>query len=307
MPSRFLETFGLSALESLSAGVPVVAFDKGGLSQFLVSSGLEVEDSPDDAVRSANLTEKLEALSEASDGLSHEWKIASFRRAKEYSAEAFSETLSRLLPKTAKKILLVTDFSGDLGGIETYVAKLGKRLSLMGYEVRTVSKTVSEWGTLRRIFTTLAAFANPVAAIGLRRAVRGFDPDVVWCHSVLRRFGPVGILPLRPRIPKDRKSANTPDAFFAMTYHDFGYFAPSAGAVRFESDVPEPGFSAFVSKAPGPFSKLAAMLKYAKLSLLFRRLRRFDLHVVPSSFMERFVRSRVGKDARIETLPHFTD
>lgn len=35
MPSRFLETFGLSALESLSEGVPVIGFQKGGLMPFI--------------------------------------------------------------------------------------------------------------------------------------------------------------------------------------------------------------------------------------------------------------------------------
>lgn len=37
MPSRFLETFGLSALEAIESGVPVIGFDQGGLSQFLLS------------------------------------------------------------------------------------------------------------------------------------------------------------------------------------------------------------------------------------------------------------------------------
>lgn len=36
MPSRFLETFGLSALEAISQGVVVVGYSKGGLSQFLL-------------------------------------------------------------------------------------------------------------------------------------------------------------------------------------------------------------------------------------------------------------------------------
>lgn len=54
VPSRFLETFGLSALESLAAGVPVVAVPKGGLSQFVVASGLEVSDSENPDVLARN-------------------------------------------------------------------------------------------------------------------------------------------------------------------------------------------------------------------------------------------------------------
>jgi len=35
MPSQFLETFGLTALDSVSIGVPVIAYPKGALLQFL--------------------------------------------------------------------------------------------------------------------------------------------------------------------------------------------------------------------------------------------------------------------------------
>lgn len=35
MPSRFLETFGLTALESLACGTPVIGWKKGGLAVFI--------------------------------------------------------------------------------------------------------------------------------------------------------------------------------------------------------------------------------------------------------------------------------
>ncbi|MBP6981306.1 glycosyltransferase family 4 protein [Candidatus Gracilibacteria bacterium] len=38
MPSRFLETFGLTALESLASGTPVLGFSKGGLVSFIPDS-----------------------------------------------------------------------------------------------------------------------------------------------------------------------------------------------------------------------------------------------------------------------------
>ncbi|HMY80465.1 MAG TPA: glycosyltransferase [Candidatus Absconditabacterales bacterium] len=36
MPSQFLETFGLTALDAASCGVPTIGFAKGGLSQFIL-------------------------------------------------------------------------------------------------------------------------------------------------------------------------------------------------------------------------------------------------------------------------------
>jgi glycosyltransferase involved in cell wall biosynthesis len=305
MPSRFLETFGLSALESLSAGTPVVAFDKGGLSQFVFASGLGIADSGDDAAAIA-LTERLVTLSTSSDGLMHEWKVQAFKTAKAYSLTAFREKVCSILPETVKKILLVTDFSGKLGGIETYVPKLAEALVSMGYEVRTVSKPLSRWDLSFRIATTLAAFCNVKAAVELRTAMREFDPDAVWCHSVLRRFGGVGILPIL--FSKSRpgpRGSTVPSRFAVMTYHDLGYFAASAADVRTEADVPNPGFFAFLSKARG-MMKIPAIAKHFKLAFLFLVLRRFDRHVVPSAFMERFVSDRIPDKTRVSTLPHFT-
>jgi hypothetical protein len=163
----------------------------------------------------------------------------------------------------------------------------------MGYEVRTVSKPLSRWDLSFRIATTLAAFCNVKAALELRTAIREFDPDVVWCHSVLRRFGGVGILPILF------------SRFAVMTYHDLGYFAASAADVRAETDVPNPRFFPFLSKARG-MMKIQAIAKYFKLAFLFLILRRFDRHVVPSAFMERFVSDRMIEKTRVSTLPHFT-
>lgn len=90
-----------------------------------------------------------------------------------------------------------------------------------------------------------------------------------------------------------------------MTYHDLGYFAPFAASCEKESDVPSLGLLPFLAKARGFPRKVFAFMKYQKLQALFRRLERFDLHLVPSPFMLAYVRSRLGNGARIEALPHY--
>jgi glycosyltransferase involved in cell wall biosynthesis len=59
MPSRFLETFGLSALEAISYGVPVIGYAKGGLAQFLLSEHA-IHDSGDDAKDTGHFVETVE-------------------------------------------------------------------------------------------------------------------------------------------------------------------------------------------------------------------------------------------------------
>lgn len=287
MPSTFLETFGLSALESLSSGVPVAGFPKGGIVPFLIDDALRLPESD-------GFVGALSRLLDVSDSAVAEWKAKAPRIAEEYSPEAFRARLSKLLPEGVKKILLVTDFVGNIGGIETYVGNLGATLADFGYEVRTVGKSGGFSSKREKAFSTLAAFANFAAKKDLRRAVEEFRPDVVWCHSVLRRIGAVGL-----------DAAFVRPAFRIMTYHDLGYFAPFAAECRIESDVPAPGFFPFLAKARGFSRKAFATLKYWKLRMLFARLSRFDLHLVPSDFLLPLVRSNLAGSANAATLPHY--
>lgn len=121
MPSTFLETFGLSALESLSKEIPVAGFSKGGIVPFLVDEPLRL---PEDS----NFLRSLEILAHADDEKVLEWKASASDVAGRYTETTFLERLRKLLPKDAKKVLLVTDFTGDIGGIESYVKNLSDTL-----------------------------------------------------------------------------------------------------------------------------------------------------------------------------------
>jgi glycosyltransferase involved in cell wall biosynthesis len=285
MPSIFLETFGLSALESLSFGVPVAGFSKGGISPFLISDELRL--SP------RSPTGSLVSLLSVSDGLVSEWKTKALSVSRGYSRERFRERLLSTLPKNARKILLVTDFLSNLGGIETYVANLETALREFGFEVRAAECGSKFSSRLERAASTALSFLNFPARKRLSRTVSDFNPDVVWCHSVLRGYGPVGLDGVFVR-----------DAFRMMTYHDLGYFAPFAAKCFEESDVPPPGFFSFVRSAQGLLGKIFATAKYLKLRMLFSRLSKFDLHLVPSDFVAPYV-SAMLPQARTVVLPHY--
>lgn len=143
MPSRFLETFGLSALESLSEGVPVIGFRKGGLVPF-VSRGCEVPFSHEDRDNIEALSSKMkEAVDEySSEIVGHEqessWSVLSHesrRIADTYTEGRWIEQIRDILPEDTKKILLVSDYTTLLGGIETHVQTIAKVLRRHGYEV----------------------------------------------------------------------------------------------------------------------------------------------------------------------------
>lgn len=181
MPSTFLETFGLSALESLSLGVPVAGFPKGGIVPFLVDDVLRLSEGKD-------FLRSLEILAHAPESKFSDWKASSSSVAERYSERAFLDRLASILPNGTKRILLVTDFTGSIGGIETYVKNLSDTLERAGYEVSTAGESGGFSSRFEKAVSTVLAFANHSAKNSLSRSVREFRPDVVWCHSVLRRI-----------------------------------------------------------------------------------------------------------------------
>ncbi len=265
--------------------MPVAGFSKGGIVPFLVADELRL------APRSP--TGSLISLLSVSDDRISEWKVRALSASKEYSPERFRERFFSILPKDARKILLVTDFLSNLGGIETYVRNLEATLREYGFEVQITGFEAGFSTPAQKVASTLSSFFNFSGRNRLSKAVADFSPDVIWCHSVLRRYGPIGIEGVFVR-----------NAFRMMTYHDLGYFAPFAAKCFEESDVPNPEFFAFVRSAPGFLPKAFAAAKYVKLRMLFSRLSRFDLHLVPSDFVARYV-SNVLPQGKTVVLPHY--
>jgi hypothetical protein len=134
----------------------------------------------------------------------------------------------------------------------------------------------------------------------LRKTLRRFSPDVVWCHSVARFIGPAGLAPLLAS-----------DAIKIKTYHDLGYFGLYATAFEHESELESAqDLRSFYRKAPfyDKIFPFYILFKYQKLKKLADILRTFELHVVPSDFMEVAVRRYLNADdANVVTLPHAID
>jgi glycosyltransferase involved in cell wall biosynthesis len=86
------------------------------------------------------------------------------------------------------RILLATDWPGEGGGVEKYVALIARGLREAGDEVRILTSSAGggaavadhvAFGTHRLLPQTVLQIANPVAAREMRRAVADFRPDVV--------------------------------------------------------------------------------------------------------------------------------
>lgn len=137
MPSLIIETFGLSALESLRAGTPVIGFKKGGTEPF-ISDSLAIEHqqggSPTEQLYSL-IKKLLTAPQDKKEYLPH----INFD---DYSSQTWIDHFQQIAGNV-KRILLVSDFTAQIGGIENYLHDTRALLEKNGYEV-------SLWGTNKR-------------------------------------------------------------------------------------------------------------------------------------------------------------
>ncbi len=202
MPSRFLETFGLSALESLSEGVPVMGFRKGGLIPF-ISQELAVPFSASDEENIeafsntiVEISEKYSSFSSLMgekesdwDALSHE----SRRIADSYTEGRWIRQVREMLPSNTKRILLASDYTTLLGGIETHVQTIARTLRQHGYEVEIFGWNLPKgrFSKVLRLVGLVYSLCNISSVWSIRRKIREFKPDVIWLHSVSRFLGPL--------------------------------------------------------------------------------------------------------------------
>lgn len=114
MPSLFLETFGLSALESLQLGVPVVGFAKGGLTPFIFPE-YRLEENTSFVEQMSSLIQRASAKALP------ERKQEAIALAATYAVEQWLKNFYATLDKPSGTILLVSDYICPLGGVESYL------------------------------------------------------------------------------------------------------------------------------------------------------------------------------------------
>lgn len=191
--------------------------------------------------------------------------------------------------------MIVTDYSGNIGGIESYTKSITEELRSRGHIVSTFtsSKGTSRW---LRYVGLIGTIGNIRFAIRLAQAISLQKPEVISLQSVMRAIGPIGLLPLLWYQGK-----------ICITYHDLGYFVPYPTQILYESQIGEFGWKRFSQDIHGPFSAVAIFAKYMNLVFLRAILRRANVHLIPSAFLSTFVQSFYGDKAPVQIVlhPHF--
>ncbi|HKL43720.1 MAG TPA: glycosyltransferase [Candidatus Absconditabacterales bacterium] len=301
VPSMFLETFGLTALNSLSMGLPVVGFSKGGLKQFVPNKyDISKTKGQNDGEKLYNkINELFKNYESKKTDIEKEKKWAK-NMAKKYSIEKRFENAQELIGKP-KRVLMVTDFKSKLGGIETYIYDVKDILIEKGYEVQIYGAKIPKGrlGQMLKYFGLFFAMWNFVDAIRLKKVVKKFKPKVVRYHSTIRRIG---------RLPIKTLSSHMSKKF--MMYHDLGYFHPFPSDVTKEDMIQTPtNLSKFIKsyKTKNPIKIIAIFFKYLSVCLLKNQLKKsVDRHLVPSSFLEKIVSDGYQIESKkVQTLSHF--
>lgn len=288
MPSLFLETFGLSALNASSRGIPVVGYAKWWLEAFVLP---EYDIGQFSGSHDRQLLAMIEQLL-AGDPHYTKNKSSVLAIAEQYDFDRRFVNFQKIFGGP-KKILLVTDFVQKLGGIETYVHDIAEELRLYGYTVRIIGG--DGWKSkLSRLLCMSLSLCNIPFALYFHRVVAIFKPDVIRYHSVLRH---IGWLPLAT-VWRATKSY--------IMLHDLWYVHPYPHAVQQLSDVAlSSALIQFVrsSKSRNPMLWLAVVCKWCIVRLLRRQFRRMRAIFVPSAFMQELVSAWTGNVVTV--LPHF--
>jgi len=312
MPSEFLETFWLSALNALSWWVPVIWYKKWWLEPFIFQEcNLFLAKWNTTSERIVSIVEKLAKKTNPErieDKEELEWKIK--KLLPEYVEDAWYERflkLANIKDEYKKKILIVSDFINKAWWIETYIHDVKNLLESHWHEVVLWWSTLpswSKWQRKKRLWLLLSPI-NFWSINNLEEVLENTKPDIIWFNSLLRWLWP-NVVKAAWKWKKQKKS----DCKFWMMYHDFWYFYPFPSQLYHIEDCKTPltrknFMSAY--KWNNPITKLAVLCKYYWLQLLKKVLKKeVDLHLSPSDCVTNIVRDSYKIwEKKCKSFPHF--
>jgi len=300
MPSRFIETFWLTALESLTKWVPVIWFGKWWLKQFLL------DDLNIDKVEWFNDFDKFYNLFLLLLKKVNENYIDRLSNMSKYIADKYDKYkwLSKFqsIADDSKKLLLVSDYSTNIWGIESFLYKVSDFLSFNWYQVDILwwNWFSGKLTKLDRILWLPLTALNFVFKWRLEEKIKTYKPDIIWFNSIHRFLWWYIFEWLKDYRWK----------VFVM-YHDFGFFHPYPSVLNNEADLEYIfWFRSFLKAAntKNPICLIAVLLKFIACSMLKKQLlKHADFHLVPSEFMLSTLRNYWVPIDEYMVLPHFKD
>lgn len=262
MPSLFLETFGLVALETLTHGVPVCGFARGWLNEFIHPS-LALDDK-----------DPVGSLFHILD--TGEYPLMDISR---FSYDIWVSKL-RELTSWFERILLINDYIAIVGWAEQYVQNLAQSLRSIGKEVEIIGYQWNTSSYMRKYLMVLAPFAFWRGTM-ISQHIQRFSPDLIWMHSILRYIWPHGVAAV------SRSSCTT-----YMTHHDLGLITPRPSQIYHEWDIPKSShLGDWIPKKINIFSIIATCVKWSYVQWIWNLLHKNNMtHIIPSNWMSAFFR-----------------
>lgn len=307
MPSEFLETFWLSALNALSRWLPVIWYKKWWLEPFIFQEcNLFLAKWKDTSERIISLVEKLAKKTnpeKIEDKEKFEKKIKELLP--KYTEEAWIKNFERFAWEWNKKIIIVSDFINKAWGIETYIHDVKNLLERNWHEVILYGNTLPNWflWNIKKKIWLLTAPINFWNSYKLKKILKKENPDIVWFNSLLRNLWHNVV-----KTAWKRKKNNNVKLW--MMYHDFWYFYAYPSKLFFIEDCKTPlNRENFLQawKWKSFIKKLAILFKYLRLQPLKRTLKKeIDLHLTPSDCVTKILsESYQISEKKCKTFSHF--
>lgn len=205
-----------------------------------------------------------------------------------------------------KKILIISDYIWNIGGIEVYIKNAGDLLSLDDdkYDIEYFWLKVNNFIKKYKSHLLPIVWCNIIWSVQLLIKIIKYKPDIVRYHSISRYLG---------RLPVCVNSFSRSKKI--IMYHDLWYFHPYPSQVTEESQILPLSLSNFIKmytdlspiNKDNLIKKILVWLKYIHIKLLSNILKKnMDLHLVPSQFIKDILINswQVNPD-KIMILPHF--
>lgn len=278
VPSIFLETFWLVALESLTANLPVCGFKKWWLVPFIPDYLTLDESNP-----SENFLKILDSIFE--NGFKDSPDLSLFDK------NLWREEL-KLVVGEHQNILIVHDYLAPIGGAEKYIVVLKNELTALGKNVKFFWHHWPAPRWKRILLSMLSPFAFWHERT-IREVIQVTNPSLIWMHGVSRFIGPWWL----KTIVESGKTT-------ILTHHDLGLITARPSETTSESQIPHglKNIQEFIWKTFSPIEYTARSLKYFILKIYWKYLKNVSLHLVPSEFMKSHIQEFWGK--QVETFPH---